>query len=50
MDKEELIKFLKENLEIEVTTDSDGVINVALILCEEEICKDWTYVVKTNDC
>ena len=42
MDTEALIKFLKENLKVIVTIDDDGDLNVALILCEEEISKDWT--------
>lgn len=48
MDTEALIKFLKENLKVRVTTDSDGDINVALILCEKEISKDWTSIPKSE--
>jgi hypothetical protein len=48
MDTEALIKFLKENLQVRVTTDRDGDINVALILCEEEISKDWTSIPKSE--
>lgn len=48
MDKEELIKFLKDNLKVEVKTDSDGDINVILFLCDEEISRDWTSVPKSE--
>ena len=48
MDTEALIKFLKENLKVIVTNDSDGDINVALILCEEEISRDWTSIPKSE--
>lgn len=48
MDKEALIEFLKENLRVRVTTDIDGDINVSLILCNEEICKDWTSIQKSE--
>jgi hypothetical protein len=48
MDTEALIKFLKENLQVRVTTDRDGDINVALILSEEEISKDWTSIPKSE--
>ena len=42
MNKEELIQFLKENLEIEVWQDMNGhtpEIHVAIDLCGETICK-----------
>jgi hypothetical protein len=48
MDKYELINFLKENLQICVTTDSEGDINVSLILCDIEISKDWTSIPKNE--
>ena len=46
MDKVELIEFLKENLRVKITTDMDGDVNVALILCDDEISKDWTVISK----
>lgn len=48
MTKEELIKFLKENLSITVWCDYDGCdspqVNVALYLGEEEISKSSDYL------
>ena len=48
MTQEELIKFLKDNLEIIVWCDRDGCdshqVNVALHLCGEEISKDSDYL------
>jgi hypothetical protein len=44
MEKEELIKFLKENLQVEVSFDDDRCINVMLKLCGEPIAYDWTYI------
>ncbi len=41
MDTKALIEFLKENLQVRVKVDSSGDINVALILCGEEISEDW---------
>lgn len=48
MEKELLIKFLKDNLKVEVKTDSDGDINVILFLCDEEISKDYTSIPKNE--
>ena len=48
MEKEELIKFLKENLKICVWCDYDGCdspqVNVALYFGEEEISKSSDYL------
>jgi hypothetical protein len=43
MDTKALIEFLKENLQVKIRMDTDGSrdINVFLILCGEEISKDW---------
>ena len=46
MDKKEILEFLAENLRVEVTTDMDGDINVALMLNGEQISKDWTAIPK----
>jgi hypothetical protein len=48
MDEKELIKFLTENLSIEVSTDRDGDINVTLKLCGEQISNDWTSIPKNE--
>lgn len=48
MEKEELIKFLKENLSIVVWCDYDGCdspqVNVAVNLCDEEISTSSDYL------
>jgi hypothetical protein len=44
MTKEELIEFLKDNLTVEVNTDSDGGIDVILKLDGEEISRSSGYI------
>ena len=52
MNKQELIKFLKENLEINIWCDYDrcdsAQVNVSLDLCGEEIHRSSDYLLKVN--
>ena len=52
MNKQELIKFLKENLEINIWCDYDrcdsAQVNVSLDLCGEEIHHSSDYLLKVN--
>ena len=47
MDKQELIKFLKENLKVDIWCDESydyKHINVSISLCDEEICSSSDYL------
>lgn len=44
MSEKELIDFLKEKLEIRISLDSDKDVQVVLVLCDEEISKDWVRI------
>ena len=48
MDEKELIKFLKENLKVNIWCDYDGCdypqVNVNITLCDEEICSSSDYL------
>ena len=52
MDKQELIKFLKENLKVNIWCDYDGCdspqVNVSIILCGEEIHSSSDYLLKVD--
>lgn len=52
MNKDELIKFLKDNLKINVWCDYDGCgspqVNVSLDLCGEEIHRSSDYLLRVN--
>ena len=52
MNKQELIKFLKENLKVNVWCDYDGCgspqVNVSIILCDEEVYSSSDYLLKVH--
>lgn len=52
MDKQELIRFLKENLKVDVWCDYDGCdspqVNVSITLCDEEIHSSSDYLLRVN--
>lgn len=50
MNEQELIKFLEENLKIEIWRDYDGCdspqVNVSITLCDKEIHSSRDYLLK----
>ena len=52
MNEQELIKFLKENLKVNIWCDYDGCyspqVNVNIVLCDEEIYSSSDYLLKVN--
>lgn len=52
MDKQELIKFLKENLEVSICCDYGSCdsprVNLSIFLCNEEICSSSDYLLKVD--
>ncbi len=52
MNKQELIKFLKENLKVKVWCDYDGCdspqVNVSISICNEEIDNSSGYLLRVN--
>lgn len=52
MNEQELIKFLKENLKVNIWCDYDGCdspqVNVSITICDEEIHSSSSYLLKVN--
>lgn len=52
MNEQDLIKFLKENLKVEIWCDYDGCdspqVNVSVILCNKEIHSSRDYLLKVD--